>query len=398
MQTRPFFVSFLCILQTYSSLMNYWYTNNSFFRFIREIFFPALTQIIKDIGFLYSNFLHWNISKFFIALTSWGLAFLLSFPFFLCAAGLMFLDPINWKDIFSALFLGKPIGLEILAWILGSPFFVIFEFLFLIWAFIAAIAGYSYGIYLKVNLYIAYHQRKKLWIMKNEYFKKTSLLLFLKVFFLNLFYILLPFFLFICIWIFLSLFSFLQFISFNFFSYTLFGLLVITALLSFYIAFRVVFSYIEISREDKNDMRAGQAIKKSYASTGWISLFFSFLSIFFIFFLVSSPIEFGKNYIDSELTEIKDFVQYSLSEKDEIPQEDIFYVEYLQKKYGEWGTQKINQKQETFTWIQFFYSLCILIFLDGVSFQIFVSYYLLFCKEMKEKKKSLFSKLFLWKF
>lgn len=370
---------------------------SSFFSF-KQIFFSNLWVILRDLVFLYQNFFHWNISKLLIALWAFSLALIFSLPFVILWAILMFLDPIHWRELLLWIFAGKSLWFELIAWVLLSPFFLFFEILTFLVALFWAILWYNYAIYLKSRLYTSYHKREKMSFLQNHYFHRKAMLSFFRIFFWNLWYLSIPFFLFLLIaWVFFIIFQTGLF-SFQIFSYISFSLFIWAIGVSFYIWFRVVFSYIELAHTQDFSLSPRHYIRESVDKTKWSAAFLYFLLIFFLFGLVMFPFTFLWQSIDSKLTEIQDYISLNLKTQTDIPEEEVFYREYLQEQYGAMSPWELQNKNRVFQLNQFFYTIMSMLFLQWLSFQILVSYYFLFCKWEKKSKKSLFFKWVLWKF
>jgi hypothetical protein len=89
---------------------------------------------------------------------------------------------------------------------------------------------------------------------------------------------------------------------------------------------------------------------------------------------------------------LRDYLDYSSKPADQILPEEQFDFVYLQEKYKSLSQDALLQKQEKQSWISFAYSLFFLICIEGLSFQVLVSYYFLFSSHRNTKKKNLLSK------
>jgi hypothetical protein len=132
-------------------------------------------------------------------------------------------------------------------------------------------------------------------------------------------------------------------------------------------------------------------IQISFEKTGgWMIV--SFLSIFCILGLVLFPLEYIDGKIQGERENLRGYIKYSLMPTDKILPEEQFDFTYLQEKYKGISESVLLQQQEKQSWISFAYSLFFLICIEGLSFQVLVSYYFLFSSHKATKKKNIFSK------
>jgi hypothetical protein len=136
-------------------------------------------DILWDVGFLYKNFFHFNLSKILIFLTTFLYIFILFIPLLLVFwVVFYFLGMFDWS-FNPYLFL----------W---NPYYIWFWLLFIIFAFFLYVIWYSYSQVLLANLNISYTKREKLPFSKNYYFNKKLFFTFFKVSFLLICLFLLP--------------------------------------------------------------------------------------------------------------------------------------------------------------------------------------------------------------
>lgn len=268
----------------------------------------TIKNILADISVLYKNFFHWNISKVLILITSILLWILLSLPFFLILAVVVFFDPIEWKDIIYNYYTTQTIGLSLMTALSSHLVYILIEwFLFILAAgFFMFWASYKNITMTKLNLDYLYSEPTA--YFKNIYFDFGKIYKFLWVVSWIWLILLIPVLVFI-ISFFIILFSFwwidkvsalVQEWYFNMFSVLTLTSFFINLLVFIYLAYRVTFSYI-LMLDEKNYPETQKAIfyvKESFKITSWLKIF-SFFALIIVFTLVMLPIDYLWKYLEN---------------------------------------------------------------------------------------------------
>lgn len=268
----------------------------------------TIKNILADISVLYKNFFHWNISKVLILITSILLWILLSLPFFIILAVVVFFDPIEWKDIIYNYYTTQTIGLSFMTALSSHLFYILIEwFLFILAAgFFMFWASYKTITMTKLNL--DYLSGEPTAYLKNIYFDFWKIFKFLWVVSWIWLILLIPFLVFvISFFVILFLFWGIEQVSemikewyLNMFSVLTLSSFFINLLVFIYLAYRVTFSYILIL-DEKNYPETQKAlyyVKESFKITSWLKIF-SFFAVLIAFTLIMLPIDYLWKYLEN---------------------------------------------------------------------------------------------------
>lgn len=267
----------------------------------------TIKNILADISVLYKNFFHWNISKVLILITSISLWILLSLPFFIILAVVVFFDPIEWKDIVYNYYTTQTIGLSLMTALSSHLFYILIEwFLFILAAgFFMFWASYKTITMTKLNL--DYLSGEPTLYFKNIYFNFWKIFKFLWIISWIWIILLIPFLIFI-ISFFIILFSFwwidkvyalLQDGYLNMFSVLTLTSFFINLLVFIYLAYRSTFASI-LMLDEKNYPETQKSlyyVKESFKITSWLKIF-SFLAVLIAFTLIMLPIDYLWKYLE----------------------------------------------------------------------------------------------------
>lgn len=143
------------------------------------LYFIPMKQIIlsllSDFSLLYKHFIHWNISKILIAISSVLLWILFALPFGLLFIALVYLDPINWQDIASTYYATQTVGLSFLTAMSTHLVYVIIEALIGILAILAFWFWNSYKMVLMAKLNLDYKASTPTGFFQNYYFHFSNI-------------------------------------------------------------------------------------------------------------------------------------------------------------------------------------------------------------------------------
>lgn len=269
-----------------------------------------MKNVYLDTIIPYKNFLHWNISKILINLSSLGLGLLLMFPFLLLLGLSFYFDNISWMEVISNYYASGSLGLSVISQFYEHLFVIIFEFfLIVIWA-LAFTMGYSYKNLLFSNLYLQYIDGQKLSYTENVYFNWEKIFTYVKMMVLIGLILLIPVVVLVILF-FIYVFAFwgmdvvlaeVQSVASNYFSLLLWVTAFICFLAFLYLAYRLSFSYM-IMMDSKNYSEKKWAsfyIKESFAVSKWVKIF-KFILFLIIFTLIMLPFDYIGNYVENNL-------------------------------------------------------------------------------------------------
>lgn len=274
--------------------------------FMKQIFLA----LFSDFSLLYKHFLHWNISKVLISLFSFLLWLLFALPFWGLLFLLLFIDPIDWQDIFSTYYATQTIGLSFLTAISSHLFYVIFEVLLLVLWVLAFWFWSSYKLVLMAKLNLDYKAGTPTGFFKNHYFtfskisKTIWIFSWIGVAFLALFFLI--------VWIFLAIIFFYwgieeayviatQSESVSALSLAVLSVVIVGFLIFLYLAYRMNYSYI-IMLDEKNYPERKSAlfyVKESFKITSGVNVFFFFLVALVFSICIVLPVDYIGKYIEA---------------------------------------------------------------------------------------------------
>ncbi len=343
-----------------------------------------LKQVLKDIILLYRNFLHWNLSKILIKISSFLLWIILSSPFLIIIVVFCFIDPINWWDIITSTVDRNNMSLELVRDIWTYPFFIIIETLLWILAFFAFFLWNSYSLPLESNLYLSYINSDRIKLFKNYYFKvdkiKKHILIMLRIVWFLFIPILIFLLSFIIFYIVVNLFwiqtteSSLLFKGLVFILWILF----IACIFAFiYIGYRVNFSYMIFmdSKKYKKEETPKFYIKESFKLTKWI-VFIRFLLIIIFILTILLPFSIFSSSLAKDEVEIKNYLVYKYWLVDVTKEKSVEnYYKSLDLKYSEMSDEQL-ETLITYNWyLQYIFYIFSLLFLSGVVNMTLISFY-----------------------
>lgn len=358
-----------------------------------------IKTIFNDVLFLYKNFIHWNISKIFISISSFVLWIITSLPFFLVLIFIMWLDPIAWRSIFSNSDVN--LSLDALRMIQDNIVFVFFEGIILVLGIGIFLLASSYKIILQLYLTRNYLKNKLLPYKENIYFNKASFLSYIKVVWWQWLYILVPIgisigiiFFFFLISVFLVSVgwnikdgaSFLPFVNTPLF-YVLSALLFVCLLIFFYLIYKMSFSFfILVDKIESQKNTAIEIVKKSFSLTHWYKIFLTIASTFVIFWFIMLPFFWISAYLEDETKNMSDYINFShKQEQQKIDENDLSELEDLKILYSAMSLWAVEKRLTLFNWIQGVYSFFIFLVFSGYMEMVSYSLYNNFLNKQKFK-------------
>ena len=335
-------------------------------------FFHILKNICIDIIFLYKNFFHWNISKFFMLIWSFLVGVILSLPFFLLMWILAMVDPIEWSSILES---DINIYMNIAQYIAIHPLYILAEFILFVLGVTFLFLWMSYHVILESNLYLHYFNKQKLPFKKNHYFDPQKISTYFGILGWIGVYLLLP----ICVLllIFFSLFLIFKFLFLpDFILYILLSIAAVVCGIWFlYLSYRLSFSYIVfVDNADEEKQKSKSYVQKSLSLTSW-KVFFKFLWIAVIFMILLAPLNIIGANIDNDITDIRDYFGYKSGQIQVLNESDQFEYEYLSSIFSEESDEELVTDLQVLYVQQVVYTLLFFLFVSWVFSMIMVSFY-----------------------
>ena len=216
-------------------------------------------KILKDILFVYKNFIHWNISKLIISIWSIILAMGVAFPFFVLALIVGLIDPIPWVSIIGYVLTGTDISLELIGSLAQHPYWIAIMVFLIATCIVIFLLASSYSLILQAHLIFSYTKWKKLGFKDNLYFSKTHISTLMWILCWNMAYLIAPIFigLSIMLWI------YVLHIDLGIISGEVFWILtlIITFIFAFimsFVVYKILFWYIILSEEKVKKIKSSR--------------------------------------------------------------------------------------------------------------------------------------------
>lgn len=348
--------------------------NNKVIYFFKKFIF--IWNLFKDIYLLLKNFINWNFSKILIYLYSIILWIILCLPLVL----IFYIYSKFSKEVDISMLLNWQFSLNI------------FSDLLLIFIFFIFIISYLYWNILLINLYNSYLDNKKLKINENDYLNIKKIFLYFKITLFNILIFLVPFLL-ITFLIFILFFLFrekssnlllLYLTDSNFYMnpFFIFTFIVMIFILIFYLFlfYKTIFSYFILSdlKYKNKNLSAFLYIKESYLRTKGFKNFLKFISLIFIFLIITLPIRFIWLYINETNKDLNYYIEYiklTDIEKKEVLEQREVYTKNLLEKYEQYDDLFIWQKYKTYQFYNLLFSIFNFLILNGVFIMICAWFY-----------------------
>ncbi|NUJ98198.1 hypothetical protein HGA92_05440 [Candidatus Gracilibacteria bacterium] len=377
-------------------------------------FKKLIKTIFNDVLFLYNNFIHWNISKIIISLSTFVLGIITFLPFFFVVIFLMWIDPIVWKDIFHYSEIG--ISPDLVHMIQDNIFIVFLELIFLLLGFVVFFLTVSYKIILQLYLTKSYLNNTLLPYKKNLYFNKEAFILYIKIFAWQSFYFLIPLGIFIFGLILLGIiFSFSGGLGVNLMSppfiFSLLSIIFISvcALVFVYLVYKMSFSFfimldsIDNKNADMNEkgekktmkifsffskktlnLNSKEVIQKSFSLTRGYHTFLTIASTFVIFGFIMLPFFGFSAYVEKEIETMTQYINLSYKqEQKKINEDDLANLENLKLLYSDMNILEVKKKLGFFNAMEIIYSIFIFLVFNGYMEMVFYSLYNNYIKKQK---------------
>ncbi len=335
---------------------------------------------------LYKNFIHWNISKLCIMVTSFLLGVIMALPFFLVVIVLFFLDPISRIDIFSSSWASHTVAIELFSQLLSHPIYVIFETIFFLIGAFFFVVGTSYSIALNTKLSLSYVSGAPLGYKQNYYFSREVISQYIRIFFRALGYLLLPLVWGVVLFVILFVLYNQGVISFWIISNLSLYVTIIVALVFWYISFRISFAYVLMFESGKQEdfLSPKQILSDSFALTKG-KIVFPFILFIFLFGLIVGPFASYGERLERISDDKKAYLSYSTGKTPINTKQAELDYQSLQSVYGQLPDEQVLS---SLVWTQrqiFFYTIIGFLLIEGLFQMLLVSFYLHFLKKPKDK-------------
>ena len=342
-----------------------------------------IKQIFSDILRMYNNFLHFNLSKILIYLTTFVLSFIFALPIAIIAIILFFAFWL-WDLI---------LGLEIL---LANPILIVIGVILSILFIFALSLGYSYKSILLFRLNLWYIDDKKLAYKKNDYFNFSLIYNYTKIFLLNLVILLIPIIIFIVFFfILLAIFwgyseasSLVSEWPTNILSISFLVLSILCLGLFIYLTYKMLFAYVIFADESKDNKfeNAFYYIRKSFFITKWFKKAGKFIFIFLLTLIIALPIYTPKWLYSDEIERKIDYLNVEYGDNKKILEEQPYYFQTLKLEYGNISLEKLEKDISLDKKIIFLLSVLEFLFVVWLFNMMIASFYV---RELKWNKKIL---------
>lgn len=345
------------------------------------------SQLFSDLKLLYKNFIHWNVSKLLISIMSFVLWIILALPFFLLAFLVAYFSPIDWKTIFSSLYLWNWFDFLLLSVLYNSIVYVVFIVIFLVlwlWFFFF---WNSYKYVLISNLYLKYLDWEKFPFFKwNIYFSKKYILKYLGLLWITSLYLLAPFIWFLVLalitiflfWWFESVWTMMWHSPINWFSILLLLLFIAAMALFFYISFRIQFAYFSFLDDTREFLEKSKIyIKESIKNTKWIKIFWKYLVLIISMWILLAPFFMIEANISWNLSEYKLLYSYKTDDTfvKNMDEDTKYEAALLEKKYNYLDNDDLKYELTKYNAYSNIWGIFFFLFLGNIENMFFVSFY-----------------------
>lgn len=361
------------------------------------------TKIYLDILTVYKNFIHWNISKTIISISSFIFWIILALPFLLLATLIAYLSPIDWKNIISSFYMWNSLDIFLLSELFKNLVYFVFIIFLLLFGVLSFLIWSSYKYPLISKLYLSYIDWEKRNIFKwNDYFSIKKLWKYTSILWWTSLYLLLPFIVFIVFFIILLFpFGWLENISammwhsiINIFSVILFIGFTLSIVLFFYIIYRVQFAYFSFVDNKYYDInkKAKYYVKDSISITKSYKVFGRYLLLMIAMIVILAPIFYIEWSIASTQKELELIVSAKTDEvfQKNMTEDNKYEVTLLEKKYINYNQYDLKYELSKYNTYINIWGILYFVILGNIETMVFVSFYrreLLGDKVVIEEKK-----------
>ena len=337
-----------------------------------------IKHIFQDLVVLYKNFLHWNISKFFIYLFSLFLWIFISLPFFILIFIVFFVSSLDWQSLISYLISDSSLPIDFMNSFLENPLSLVMVWILFILVIISISFWLSYSRLLIANLNISYLKWKKIPFFKNKYFNLKIVFKYFCILLWSTAYLIIPILIFIVWFLVLYLFfwwydnviSLLGSTESLKFSLSLLVLFIICFILFIYIAYRLSFSHIILLDKD-DDKSSFFYVKKSIEKTKGFKNIFKFLVLSIIFSLTLLPFNILSWIFEHNLEKIKDYTNY----KNNMTTGNDYYYEWLKIEFSDYDKQDFEIEYNKNLIFLLFFHVFAFLFINWLFGMLLVSFY-----------------------
>lgn len=359
------------------------------------------SKIFSDIILVYKNFLHWNISKIIISVSSFFFWVLLALPFVILTYVIAYFWPIEWKTLIQSFYLGNSFDFLILSIIAKHLFYFILIVFLSLFSFAVFLLGSSYKYPLISKLYLSYIDwEKRNYFAGNDYFSFKKLWKYTILISWAFIYILAPFVIFILLffiivllfWWFDSISAIMMKDPINIFSIILLLFFILLIISFFYIIYRVQFAFFSFIDNKYFDTKNNALffIKNSISQTKSIKLLWKYLIIILSLIIFFSPFL----YLESQITWTRDELNLLVLAKTDtvfsrnMDDDNKYKVSLLEKKYINLNDEDLKYELTKYNAYSNLWALLYFIFLWNIETMLFVSFYrraLIWDKEIIEE-------------
>ncbi len=349
--------------------------------------FSLIKSSFGDIAYIYKNLGHWIVSKVFISLSRYIIAFLFVLPFLIIFIVVVWFSPYSFleyermmQDILIALY---PLWNNFMWFSIWTALISILLIMMTLWWIIAIF----YNRILLAKLNLKYLDRKKLGYKKNLYFDRKMFTKYLQLSGVSLFILLIPIIIFV-IWFLILFFVFwgTQGVNTimdntgatNWFSLLSFMYFIFCLVWFVYLLFRLYFIYFIVANSSKKTVK--QIILKSLEITKWYKKLLKFIWLMLILFIAYMPLNYISQVIDFNAKSISFYVwmkQYiwKWNAQEKLTQEEFYGYTQLKQEYGNISDQELVGKARFMTIMSWIYFIFHFVFLYWIFDMVLAWFY-----------------------
>ncbi len=352
-----------------------------------------LKTTFTDVGNLYKNFLHWNLSKVSIFIFSLLIALAITLPVVLVSLMICWILWVDWVGYMMTFFAGT-----LNAAAIYTADFFIFMFFVIIWV-ITFFLSMTYGKIMYFDLNLKYLENKKSDLVKTKFFNPKLFGKFYAISLRVFWYLLIPVAIFIVgmiVTIIVNGWVNTTWVSLDNGNTTLalwtFIFAGIWIILFLYLSYRLYFSYVGLVDEQKYPeiQSAKTYVKNSFEITkGWKKIM-KLLGTLLLFAIIIAPYTFITQAIENTYNDVNNvaaFQQMWEEEKLAIMQANPYFSGVL-NKYKDISIDDLQRNISVYNYLLIFMSVIGFLLITWVVEMVMVSHYKQISREAKTKKIS----------
>lgn len=340
----------------------------------------SIKQSFVDIGNLYKNFLHWNISKISIFIFSLLLAIAITIPVVLLGGVICWILGVDWVG-YVLLFLN---GTLQTSQVFSGEFFIFGFFAFI--GVITFFLSLAFGKIMYFDLNLHYLENKKAEYIKTKFFRPKLFLKFFSISAYGFLYLLIPFAI-ALIWsgiilafnggvnnVWVALTNGSQALAISFLLVAIVSICIFV-----YLSYRLYFSYIGLIDETKySELQPAKTyVKDSLEITKWWKKPMKLVVTLFLFALIVAPYTFVTQAFENTFNDMSNYEKYQLmweETKLQVIQQNPYFQGVIQQ-YKDVSMVDLQRNIAVYNYLLIFMSVIGFLLIQWVTEMIMVSHY-----------------------